>query len=74
MAGRIDPLRVATDRAYAGTLSPAEWEALDADPEWAQFVAEQPELVGFALGVRARRIPGLWRQPCGSVVWNLETT
>jgi xanthine dehydrogenase molybdenum-binding subunit len=49
LAGRIDPFRVATDAAYADSLTPAQWRALGQDPEFQQLMAEQNELVAHLI-------------------------
>src|SRR4051794_38561561 len=49
----IDLLRVATDKAYAASLTPEEIATIAGSPEWLQMVAEQRELVSSALDAHA---------------------
>jgi len=49
----IDLLRVATDKAYAASLTPEEIATIAGSPEWLQMVAEQHELVSSALDAHA---------------------
>jgi len=49
MVGRIDPLRVVQDPAYAAGLSDAHWRALALDPAWNELVGEFHEMVAPVL-------------------------
>ncbi|MBU6424597.1 MAG: hypothetical protein KGQ88_11220, partial [Chloroflexi bacterium] len=54
----IEAMRVALDAEYAAALTDDDWGALSQDPEWAQMVAEQPELVSGVLATHGHKLPG----------------
>ncbi|MDE3113422.1 MAG: xanthine dehydrogenase family protein molybdopterin-binding subunit [Chloroflexota bacterium] len=55
---RIEAMRVALDAEYAAALTDADWRDLSQDPEWAQMVAEQPELISGVLATHGHKLPG----------------
>jgi CO/xanthine dehydrogenase Mo-binding subunit len=76
MAVRIDPLRVAMDARYAASLSASDWFTLAGTPEWAEIVAEQPELVAAVLARHASKLPGYYQPappitPPGPKPWEM---
>jgi xanthine dehydrogenase molybdenum-binding subunit len=59
MTRAIDVHKVATDAAYAASLSPEDWYTVAESPQWAQMLAEQSELVAATIQTHAESIPGM---------------
>ncbi len=50
---QVDALRVATDAAYAASLTRPQWESLAASPEWAHLLEEYADILQPALAQQA---------------------